>query len=138
MKKKLILVLLFFITGCSSKLNFNNEINRIKYNNNNIYYQDYDTIINDLNSIKWNCVKNDNNYNESNLIINTKDSIMNFYFSNNYYMEYKNNNKYCYTKNKKVLFLELNYYCNHGRTTFINNFCKCLTQFIPYTFRHHR
>ena len=42
MKKKLILVLLFFITGCSSKLNFNNEINRIKYNNNNIYYQDYD------------------------------------------------------------------------------------------------
>ena len=85
MKKKLILVLLFFITGCSSKLNFNNEINRIKYNNNNIYYQDYDTIINDLNSIKWNCVKNDNNYNESNLIINTKDSIMNFYFSNNYF-----------------------------------------------------
>ena len=103
MKKKLILVLLFFITGCSSKLNFNNEINRIKYNNNNIYYQDYDTIINDLNSINWNCVKNDNNYNESNLIINTKDSIMNFYFSNNYYMEYKNNNKYCYTKNKKVV-----------------------------------
>ncbi len=103
MKKKLILVLLFFITGCSSKLNFNNEINRIKYNNNNIYYQDYDTIINDLNSIKWNCDKKDNNYNESNLIINTKDSIMNFYFSNNYYMEYKNNNKYCYTKNKKVV-----------------------------------
>ena len=25
MKKKLILVLLFFITGCSSKLNFNND-----------------------------------------------------------------------------------------------------------------
>ena len=103
MKKILILILLFFITGCSSKLNINNEINSIKYNNNNIYYQDYDTIINDLNSIKWNCVKNDNNYNESNLIINTKDSIINFYFSNNYYMEYKNNNKYCYTKNKKVV-----------------------------------
>ena len=49
------------------------------------------------------CVKSDNNYNESNLIINTKDSIINFYFSNNYYMEYKNNNKYCYTKNKKVV-----------------------------------
>ena len=76
MKKKLILVLLFFMTGCSSKLNFNNEINRIKYNNNNIYYQDYYTIINDLNSIKWNCDKKDNNYNESNLIINTKDSII--------------------------------------------------------------
>ena len=103
MKKILILILLIFITGCSSKLNINNEINSIKYNNNNIYYQDYDTIINDLNSIKWNCVKNDNNYNESNLIINTKDSIINFYFSNNYYMEYKNNNKYCYTKNKKVV-----------------------------------
>lgn len=103
MKKILILILLIFITGCSSKLNINNEINSIKYNNNNIYYQDYDTIINDLNSIKWNCVKNDNNYTESNLIINTKDSIINFYFSNNYYMEYKNNNKYCYTKNKKVV-----------------------------------
>lgn len=103
MKKILILILLFFITGCSSKLNINNEINSIKYNNNNIYYQDYNIIINDLNSIKWNCVKNDNNYNESNLIINTKDSIINFYFSNNYYMEYKNNNKYCYTKNKKVI-----------------------------------
>lgn len=103
MKKILILILLFFITGCSSKLNINNEINSIKYNNNNIYYQDYNIIINDLNSIKWNCVKNDNNYNESNLIINTKDSIINFYFSNNYYMEYKNNNKYCYTKNKKVV-----------------------------------
>lgn len=103
MKKILILILLIFITGCSSKLNINNEINSIKYNNNNIYYQDYNIIINDLNSIKWNCVKNDNNYNESNLIINTKDSIINFYFSNNYYMEYKNNNKYCYTKNKKVV-----------------------------------
>lgn len=103
MKKILILILLFFITGCSSKLNINNEINSIKYNDNNIYYQDYDTIINDLNSIKWNCDRKDNNYNESNLIINTKDSIMNFYFSNNYYMEYKNNNKYCYTKNKKVV-----------------------------------
>lgn len=103
MKKILILILLFFITGCSSKLNINNEINSIKYNNNNIYYQDYNIIINDLNSIKWNCVKNDNNYNESNLIINTKDSVMNFYFSNNYYMKYKNNNKYCYTKNKKVV-----------------------------------
>lgn len=103
MKKILVLVLLIFITGCSSKLNFNNEINSIKYNDNNIYYQDYDTIISDLNSIKWNCDRKDNNYNESNLIINTKDSIMNFYFSNNYYMEYKNNNKYCYTKNKKVV-----------------------------------
>ena len=103
MKKILILILLFFITGCSSKLNINNEINSIKYNDNNIYYQDYDTIINDLNSIKWNCDRKDNSYNESNLIINTKDSIINFYFSNNYYMEYKNNNKYCYTKNKKVV-----------------------------------
>ena len=102
MKKILILVLLIFVTGCSSKLNINNDINSIKYNDNNIYYQDYNTIIHDLNSIKWNCDKKDNNYNESNLIINTKDSIMNFYFSNNYYMEYKNNNKYCYTKNKKV------------------------------------
>lgn len=102
MKKILILVLLIFVTGCSSKLNINNDINSIKYNDNNIYYQDYDTIIHDLNSIKWNCDKKDNNYNESNLIINTKDSIINFYFSNNYYMEYKNNNKYCYTKNKKV------------------------------------
>ena len=101
--KKILILLLFFITGCSNKLNLNNEINSIKYNDNNIYYQDYNTIINNLNSIKWNCDRKDNNYNESNLIINTKDSIMNFYFSNNYYMEYKNNNKYCYTKNKKVV-----------------------------------
>lgn len=103
MKKILILILLIFITGCNSKLNINNEINSIKYNGNNVYYQDYNIIINDLNSINWKCDKKDNDYNESNLIINNKDSIMNFYFSNNYYMENKNNNKYCYTKNKKVV-----------------------------------
>ena len=108
MKKILILILLFFITGCSSKLNINNEINSIKYNNNNIYYQDYDTIINDLNSIKWNCVKNDNNYNESNLIINTKDSIINFYFSNNYYMEYKKEAIIKLNKSNSYLVLDVN------------------------------
>lgn len=102
MKKIIILIVLtLLLTGCH-KLNINNNITNITYNNHKIDESDYGNILYYLNDITFYCGKKQN-YNNRILLINTNEEIFNFHLSNNYYMEYQKDNKYCYTKKKEVV-----------------------------------
>ena len=102
MKKIIILIsLTLLLTGCN-KLNINNNITSITYDNHKIDETDYGNILDYLNNITFYC-GNEQNYNNHTLVINTNEEIFNFHLSNNYYMEYQKDNKYCYTKNKEVV-----------------------------------
>lgn len=102
MKKIIILIsLTLLLTGCN-KLDINNNITNITYDNHKIDESDYGNILDYLNNITFYCGKT-HNYNDTTLVINTNEKIFNFHLSNNYYMEYQKDNKYCYTKNKEVI-----------------------------------
>lgn len=102
MKKIIIIITLtLLLTGCT-KLNINNSINSITYNNHTIDETDYGNILDYLNGASFYCGKKQG-YNDHTLVINTNEEIFNFHLSNNYYMEYQKDNKYCYTKNKEVV-----------------------------------
>ena len=102
MKKIIILInLTLLLTGCN-KLNINNNITSMTYNNHKIDETDYGNILDYINDITFYCGKKQN-YNDNTFIINTNEEIFNFHLSNNYYMGYQKDNKYCYTKNKEVV-----------------------------------
>ena len=102
MKKIIILIsLTLLLTGCN-KLNINNNITSITYDNHKIDETDYGNILDYLNNITFYCGKKQN-YNDHTIVINSNEEIFNFHLSNNYYMEYQKDNKYCYTKNKEVV-----------------------------------
>lgn len=100
MKKLLIVVIIILLTGCSKKLEINQDIININYNKYNLAQEDYNKVINYLNQINFSCGKNQN-YSTTLLSIRTTSTIINFNLSSNYYMEYQENNKYCYTKDKE-------------------------------------
>lgn len=102
MKKIIIMITLtLLLTGCN-KLNINNNITSITYNNHAIDETDYGNILDYLNSTAFYCGKKQD-YNDRTLVVSTNEEIFNFHLSNNYYMEYQKDNKYCYTKNKEVV-----------------------------------
>ena len=102
MKKIIILIsLTLLLTGCN-KLNINNNITNITYNNHKIDETDYGNILDHINDITFYCGKKQDYYDQS-LVVNTNEEIFNFHLSNNYYMGYQKDNKYCYTKNKEVV-----------------------------------
>lgn len=102
MKKIIILIsLTLLLTGCN-KLNINNNITSMTYDNHKIDESDYGNILDYLNAITFHC-GNTQNHIDHTLVINTNKEIFNFHLSNNYYMEYQKDNKYCYTKNKEVV-----------------------------------
>lgn len=102
MKKIIIMITLtLLLTGCN-KLEINNNITSITYNNHTIDENDYGNILNYLSRITFYCGKKQD-YNDRSLVINTNEEIFNFHLSNNYYMEYQKDNKYCYTKNKELV-----------------------------------
>lgn len=102
MKKIIILInLTLLLTGCN-KLNINNNITSMTYDNHKINETDYGNILDYLNNVTFYCEKKPN-YNDHTLVINTHKEIFNFHLSNNYYMAYQKDNKYCYTKNKEVV-----------------------------------
>lgn len=102
MKKIIIMITLtLLLTGCN-KLEINNNITSITYNNHTIDENDYGNILNYLNRTTFYCGKKQD-YNDRSLVINTNEEIFNFHLSNNYYMEYQKDNKYCYTKNKELV-----------------------------------
>lgn len=100
MKKTVIIIALLLITGCSQKININEEIINITYNQNNILANDYPNVLKTLGKIDFYCGK-EKQYNNKLLSISTTSSVINFTLSNNYYMEYEKDNKYCYTKDKE-------------------------------------
>lgn len=97
----IMITLTLLLTGCT-KLDINSNITSITYNNHVIDESDYGNIVDYLNSTTFYCGKKQN-YNEHTLIVGTNEEIFNFHLSNNYYMEYQKDNKYCYTKNKEVV-----------------------------------
>ena len=102
MKKAIIIIsLTLLLTGCN-KLGINYNITSITYDNHKIDESDYENILDYLNNITFYCGKKQN-YNDHKIVVNTNEEIFNFHLSNNYYMEYQKDNKYCYTKNKEVV-----------------------------------
>lgn len=97
MKKTLCLIVLFLIAGCSSKNIMVDKIVAATYNEQTIVENDYESITTILNQLKFSCGKQQN-YVGNTLTITTNDQIYQFHISSNYYMEFKENDKYCYTK----------------------------------------
>lgn len=90
---------LLLITGCNQKINIDEQIINIKYDTYSIEKNDYSNILENLKQIDFSCGK-EKQYTGKNLSISTTNSVINFTLSNNYYMEYQKDNKYCYTKDK--------------------------------------
>lgn len=107
MKKVIFFIILILIPGCSKKLTIKEDIINISYNDHQIQNEDYQIIINTLESISFYCGKENKNYNNF-LTISTADSIMVFSILNNK-LGYHQNNQYCYSnneeKNKNLLLL---------------------------------
>lgn len=100
--KKIVIIITFLllVTGCNQKLNINEEIINISYDEHNIKQNDYSKILETLNEINFYC-GNEKQYDDKSLSISTTNSVINFTLSNNYYMEYQKDNKYCYTKEEE-------------------------------------
>lgn len=110
--KKIIfsIIFLLLISGCKQKFQIENDIININYNKYSLEPDDYQQVIDSLSELTFSCVKN-KKYNNSIFSISTTDRVINFNLSTNYYMEYQENNKYCYTKESekvKNLFFLLN------------------------------
>lgn len=101
MKKIVIILTLLLITGCKQKLNINEEIININYNEYNIQQNDYSSILKTLNEINFSCGK-DRRYNGNLLSVSTTNSVINFTISDDYYIVFPQDNKYCYSKEEKV------------------------------------
>lgn len=100
MKKFVWVIILFLISGCSSKsIEVENPIS-INYNDNNIVEKDYSKITNIISTMKFSCGKTQN-YTGDILNITTNNMIYKFHISSNYYMEFQQNDKYCYTNDTK-------------------------------------
>lgn len=100
MKKILILLLIILFSGCTKQNIIINDVLSITYNDNKIVENDYADIIESISKIDFYCGKQrDDDFNNA-ITITTNKDIYKFNISNNYYMEYlNNNNNYCYTKN---------------------------------------
>ena len=99
MKKILILLLIILFSGCTKQNIIINDVLSITYNDNKIVENDYADIIESISKIDFYCGKQrDDDFNNT-ITITTNKDIYKFNVSNNYYMEYLNNNNYCYTKN---------------------------------------
>lgn len=118
-----IIIFAFILTGCGNKLNLTDDIISINFDKYPIIEEDYEEIRNILNKIKFYCGKK-KNYSGSTLVVSTESTIKNFHISNNYYMEYQNNNKYCYTKDsqkvKNLIFKINNSIEKYTSTSFYN------------------
>lgn len=100
MKKYLFFTIIFLLMGCRSQnISIENPIS-ISYNDYTIIENDYDTITNLLSQLKFSCGKKQN-YNTNLLTITDQNTIYHFHISHNYYMEFQENNKYCYTKDSQ-------------------------------------
>ena len=103
----LLILLLFFITGCSNtKLDLEN-IKSVEYNNIYIIEEDYKNIKDSLLELNFTC-SNTKTIDGDLLKIVTNDNLYEIYISNNYYMEFKQNNKYCLTSDTNKIYDELN------------------------------
>lgn len=102
MKKTIIMITLTLLLTSCTKPHIDNNITSVTYNSHKIDEPDYGHVVNFLDKTNFYCGKKQG-YNDHTLVINTNEEIFNFHLSNNYYMEYKKDNKYCYTRNKKVV-----------------------------------
>lgn len=97
MKKILCITILFIITGCSSKTIMVEKPISVIYNERNIVEKDYESITNIINELNFSCGKV-KNVEGNKLLITTNNQVYQFHISSNYYMEFQENDKYCYTK----------------------------------------
>lgn len=97
MKKILYLTILFLSTSCSSKNIMVEKPITIMYNEQNIVEIDYDSVTTFLNQLEFSCGKKQN-YSGNTLTVTTNNQIYQFHISSNYYMEFQEKDKYCYTK----------------------------------------
>lgn len=133
MKKIIYLIIIGILCGCSSKkINVENPIS-IVYNDYNLVEKDYDSIVNMLNEINFSCGKKQS-YEGNVLTITTDTNFYQFHISNNYYMEFQKNDKYCYTKetekvknmfnflNQKLNeYTDLSFFTIYSEINYINN-----------------
>lgn len=125
MKKILWILCLLLITGCKTEdFAVENPVSII-YDNIIVVENDYKWIVEKINNLEYNCGKN-KNISGNILSITTNDIIYKFHISNNYYMEFKKNNKYCYTKDTEKVKDLLNS---------LNNLKKIYTDITFYTIR---
>ena len=105
----------------------------IVYNDYNLVEKDYDSIVNMLNEINFSCGKKQS-YEGNVLTITTDTNFYQFHISNNYYMEFQKNDKYCYTKetekvknmlnflNQKLNeYTDLSFFTIYSEINYINN-----------------
>lgn len=97
MRKILWIICLLLITGCNKENIIVDKPLSIVYNTINIVENDYNWIIDKLNNLEFNCGKS-KNISGNLLSVTTNYKIYKFHISSNYYMEFKKNDKYCYTK----------------------------------------
>ena len=97
--QKLIPTLLFLlcITGCKQKLLINGTINEISYDNNIIQKEDYSAIMEKISNLNFYCGKN-KHLDGKKLSIKTTTNIINFVLSDSSYLEYQNDDEFCYTE----------------------------------------
>jgi len=107
------------IAGCNQKTFIKEDVINIRYNQYIINTMDYSNIVEILNQLNFYCGKN-KQYDGQNLSISTTNSVINFTLSNNYYMEYQKDNKYCYTKNKEKV-KELSFLLEETINKYTNN-----------------
>ena len=122
--KKIIFVLglltfLLSATGCNNTIFIEQEIINMKYNQYTIQSADYSNIVQTLNQMTFYC-DSQKQYNDKSLSISTTNAVINFTFSNNYYMEYQKDNKFCHTKNKEKV-KELIFLLDETINKYINN-----------------
>ncbi|MCM1370732.1 MAG: hypothetical protein NC181_02430 [Clostridium sp.] len=99
--KYLLLIFVFFLTACS-KTNLDiNEIRSITYNETKIIEDDFSKITNNLMKLEFTCTDS-KTITGSHLKIITNNNIYNIYISDNYYMEFMENDKYCLSKDENI------------------------------------
>lgn len=101
MKKVWLLIVILLFTGCTKHNIIINDVISITYNDNSIVNEDFTEIIDDISKIDFYCGKQTNNNYTNTLTITTNQNLYKFDISNNYYMEYQDNDKYCHTKDTK-------------------------------------
>ena len=101
MKKVWLLIVILLFTGCTKHNIIINDVIAITYNDNSIVNEDFTEIIDDISKIDFYCGKQTNNNYTNTLTITTNQNLYKFDISNNYYMEYQDNDKYCHTKDTK-------------------------------------
>lgn len=98
--KYLLIMLIFLLTGCNKTTLKLENIKSIEYNNINFIDENFNDLKENLLKLEFNCSKENNN-NETSLKIVTDNNLYNIYILNDY-IEFKENDKYCFCKNKNV------------------------------------